>query len=270
MKKLRDKIAIETLKYALVNKWESISVDQVLKKLKINKKKISNLIKNEQDLLKNINRYFDDQILESSKLLEQTTSKDMIFEILMMRFDLLNQHRKSIKKIFNVFIKKPQKFFSLLPSFIESMISMSNISHIKIEGIVGNIKIKGLLIIYFSTFLVWTKDESNSLDKITAISGSGPAYYFIFIEYLETIARELGITSINAKKLVYQTALGSIELLVKDKRNAKQLKESIAIKGGTTEAAFNVFEKKSQFKKIIKKAIKAAYYRSIKLGKVKQ
>ena len=80
MKNLRDKIAIETLKYVLVNNWESISVDKILKKLRINKKKISNLIKNEQDLLKNINRYFDDQILESSKLLDRSTSKDMIFE----------------------------------------------------------------------------------------------------------------------------------------------------------------------------------------------
>ena len=83
----------------------------------------------------------------------------------MMRFDLLNLHRKSIIRIFKVFIKKPQKFIFLLPSFIESMISMSNISHIKIEGIIGNIKIKGLLIIYFATFLIWIKDESNSLDK---------------------------------------------------------------------------------------------------------
>ena len=58
MKKLRDKIAIETLKYTLVNKWESISIDKISKKLKINKKKISNLIKNKHDLLKNINRYF--------------------------------------------------------------------------------------------------------------------------------------------------------------------------------------------------------------------
>ena len=165
MRKLRDKIAIESLKYTLNNKWESISVDKISKKLRINKKKISNLIKNEQDLLKNINRYFDDQILESSKLLDRSTSKDMIFEILMVRFDLLNLHRKSIIRIFNVFIKQPRKFIFLLPSFIESMISMSNISHLKIEGIIGNFKIKGLLIIYFSTFLTWIKDESHSLDK---------------------------------------------------------------------------------------------------------
>ena len=64
MKKLRDKIAIETLKYTLVNKWESISIDKISKKLKINKKKISNLIKNKHDLLKNIYRYFDHQIFD--------------------------------------------------------------------------------------------------------------------------------------------------------------------------------------------------------------
>ena len=115
MKKLRDKIATETLKFLLFNKFESISIDKISKRSKINKKRISNLIKNEQDLLKNINRYFDDQILKSSKLLDKSTSKDMIFEVLMMRFDLLNKHRKSIVKIFNVFIKKPQKFIFLLP-----------------------------------------------------------------------------------------------------------------------------------------------------------
>jgi len=112
---------------------------------------------------------------------------------------------------------------------------------------------------------IWLKKESD-LDKITAISGSGPAYLFMFIEYFESVARDLGFTSVIAKQLVYQTALGSIELLVKDIRSAKQLKESIAVKGGTTEAAINVFEKNSLFKKIIKNAIKNAYHRSIKLG----
>ncbi len=171
MNKIRSKVAILTLQYILFNKWKTISVEKIFKKSKISKKKFSDLIKNKQDLLKNINQYFDDKILESSKLIDQSTSKDMIFEILMMRFDLLNQHRKSLIKIFNVFKGNPKEFVFLLPSFIESMILMSNISHIKNDGIVGNLKIKGLLIIYFSTFLIWIKDESTSLDKtMTALN----------------------------------------------------------------------------------------------------
>ena len=162
---MRAKIAMVTLKYILFNRWETMSIEQISKKSKISKKKITHFIKNKHDLLKNINHYFDDKILESSKLLDQSTAKDMIFEILMMRFDLLNQHRRSLIKMFDIFKKKPQDFLFLLPSFIESMILMCNISNIKINGIIGNLKIKGLLIIYFSTFLIWTKDESASLDK---------------------------------------------------------------------------------------------------------
>ena len=64
-----------------------------------------------------------------------------------------------------ILLTYPQEFILLLPSFIESMILMSNISHIKTKGIIGNFNIKGLLIIYFATFLVWIKDESDSLDK---------------------------------------------------------------------------------------------------------
>ena len=130
---MRAKIAIVTLKYILFNKWETLSIEHISNKSKVSKKKITHFIKNKHDLLKNINQYFDDKILESSKLLDQSTSKDMLFEILMMRFDLLNQHRRSLIKIFDIFKKKPHKFILLLPSFINSMILIEWKNIIKIE-----------------------------------------------------------------------------------------------------------------------------------------
>ena len=69
-----------------------------------------------------------------------------------------------------------------------------------------------------------------------------------------------------AKELIYQTAFGSIDLLLKSKKNPKTLKKNIAVKGGTTEAAINIFERKSQFKKIIGQALNAAYNHSKRLG----
>ena len=93
------------------------------------------------------------------------------------------------------------------------------------------------------------------------------AYYFLFIQYLELAAKELGLSSAIAKKLVYQTAFGSMKLLENDQRTAKQLQETIAVKGGTTEAAIKVLNHNNLFKKIIKKAIKEAFKHSIKLGK---
>ena len=89
----------------------------------------------------------------------------MIFEFLMMRFDLLQNFRKSIMSIFNSFKQKPKNFIFLLPSFIDSMTLIANTANLSIGGIKGNLKLKGLMIIYFSTFLIWYKDDTQSLDK---------------------------------------------------------------------------------------------------------
>jgi len=113
--------------------------------------------------------------------------------------------------------------------------------------------------------IYWLNKESD-IDKVTAVSGSGPAYYFLFIENLISGSIKLGLKKRVAEELVLQTAFGSIDLLLKSKKSAGELKRSIAIKGGTTEAAINIFERKAQFKKIINKALKAAYNRSKNLG----
>jgi len=113
--------------------------------------------------------------------------------------------------------------------------------------------------------VIWLKKESD-INKVTAISGSGPAYYFLFIEHLISKAVLLGLKPSVAKELIYQTGIGSLELLTKNHTSANELRKIIAVKGGTTEAAINVFEKNSKLKKIIGQAIEAAYYKAIKLG----
>ena len=108
--------------------------------------------------------------------------------------------------------------------------------------------------------------HEKELDKVTAISGSGPGYFFLFINFLEKAAAELGFNERILKQLVHQTALGSIRLLVSDNKSAEKLAQNIAIKGGTTEAAIKIFKKDNQLKKIINRAVKAAHKRAIELG----
>ncbi len=112
----------------------------------------------------------------------------------------------------------------------------------------------------------WFSNE-NELDKVTAISGSGPGYYFLFIDLLEKAAIKLGFTKKIAKELVYQTAFGSIKLLINNSKNAERLTNDIAIKGGTTEAAIRFFKKNDQLKNMIDKAVKTAHKRAVELGK---
>ena len=114
--------------------------------------------------------------------------------------------------------------------------------------------------------IFWLSKEID-LDKITAISGSGPGYFFLFIDILEKVAIKLGFSKKISKQLVYQTALGSVKLLVTGSKSAEELAKTIAIKGGTTEAAIKVFLDNNNFKKIINEAIYAAHKKSIELGK---
>ena len=118
MKNQQAKIAEETLLLLRKYEWKSISVDMIMRNLKINKKKIPEKIKNKNDLLQNINKYFDKQISIKIKSIEKSTSRDMIFEIFMIRFDLLNKYRNSIIKIFNFFKFIPKTFIKMIPSFI--------------------------------------------------------------------------------------------------------------------------------------------------------
>ena len=103
------------------------------------------------------------------------------------------------------------------------------------------------------------------VDAVTAVSGSGPAYFFYFIEALVDAAVQLGLDKKTAAKLVLKTALGSSKLLEAVKEEPSALRAKVTSKGGTTEAAVKVFESKN-LKDIVKEAVKEAYNRSKELS----
>ena len=159
-KQLIAKIALKILK---TKNWNNISLDEIKKKSKV--KSFDRLINNKQDVLKNINNYFDYNLSLISKNIEKSNNKDMIFEVLMMRFDILQNYRNSVISIFDSFKKKPQNIMFLLPDILESIILMISYTNISCKGVLGRLKIKGILVIYISSFLVWMKDDSPSLEK---------------------------------------------------------------------------------------------------------
>ncbi|OIO37732.1 MAG: pyrroline-5-carboxylate reductase [Candidatus Omnitrophica bacterium CG1_02_46_14] len=108
--------------------------------------------------------------------------------------------------------------------------------------------------------------QEKFLDLVTAVSGSGPAYFFLLAEKLIEAAYEMGMKAETAKRLVYQTALGSGKVLVESGEDPEDLIERVASKGGTTESALKVFQKQG-IGKIIQDAVKAAYQRSKEISK---
>lgn len=108
----------------------------------------------------------------------------------------------------------------------------------------------------------------RALDLVTAISGSGPAYFFLLAEKLIEAGHEMGLKVDIVKQLVYQTAFGSGKVMIHDPQDPEVLIERVASKGGTTEAALKVFQKQG-FGKVVQDAVKAAYKRSKEISQGK-
>lgn len=106
--------------------------------------------------------------------------------------------------------------------------------------------------------------KEKDFDAVTAISGSGPAYFFYLVEALIKSGVSFGLKRKVAEELAVKTAIGSMELLGRMGEDASLLRKKVASKGGTTEAAFKLFRKK-KLAKILEEGIKKARNRSKQL-----
>jgi len=112
---------------------------------------------------------------------------------------------------------------------------------------------------------LWVEDEAE-LDAVTAVSGSGPAYYFLLMEAMEKAALELGLTQETARLLVQQTALGAAKIALESAESPEQLRKRVTSPGGTTQRAIETFEQ-GGFTELVSKALHAARDRSIEMSK---
>ena len=103
-------------------------------------------------------------------------------------------------------------------------------------------------------------------DLVTAVSGSGPAYFFLMMELLAKAARQGGISEASAKLLATQTALGAARLAVVSPQSPEVLRKMVTSKKGTTEAALKVLFAK-QFPSIFSRALLQAVHRAKELSK---
>ncbi|MGZ4997881.1 MAG: pyrroline-5-carboxylate reductase [Methylobacter sp.] len=112
---------------------------------------------------------------------------------------------------------------------------------------------------------LWVDDEAE-LDAVTAISGSGPAYFFLLMEAMEKAALELGLGRETSRLLVQQTALGAAKIALESAESPEQLRKRVTSPGGTTQRAIETFEQ-GGFTELVSKALHAARDRSIEMSK---
>ncbi|CAN7194932.1 pyrroline-5-carboxylate reductase [Pseudomonas sp. GL-B-26] len=108
-------------------------------------------------------------------------------------------------------------------------------------------------------------DEEQQLDAVTAVSGSGPAYFFLLIEAMTAAGVKLGLPADIAAQLTLQTALGAAHMAVASDVDAAELRRRVTSPAGTTEAAIKSFQA-GGFEALVEKALGAAAHRSAEMA----
>jgi pyrroline-5-carboxylate reductase len=111
---------------------------------------------------------------------------------------------------------------------------------------------------------LWLDDEEQ-IDAVTAVSGSGPAYFFLLMEAMIAAGEQLGLTPATARALTLQTALGAAQMAITSDVDAAELRRRVTSPGGTTERAIAHFEQ-SGLREIVSGALQAAAVRSKELS----
>lgn len=108
-------------------------------------------------------------------------------------------------------------------------------------------------------------DNEDQIDAVTAVSGSGPAYFFLVMEAMIAAGKDLGLSEQVAKQLTLQTALGSAQMAITSDVEAAELRRRVTSPGGTTERAIGIMED-NNLRQIFAQAMQGAYQRSKELS----
>lgn len=113
---------------------------------------------------------------------------------------------------------------------------------------------------------LWVDDE-EAMDAVTALSGSGPAYFFLVMEALESAGEHLGLPRETARLLTLQTAFGAAKMALESAEEPAELRRRVTSPGGTTERAVQILQQ-HRLEDVFDEALRAAQRRSIELAKI--
>jgi pyrroline-5-carboxylate reductase len=162
---------------------------------------------------------------------------------------------------------KTNPVIRVMPNILAAIGAGVSVYTISKQVTAENITLTEAILKSFSKVVIQVADE-KTLDAATAIHGSGPAYVFLFMEYIIQSAIKLGINEQDAKQLVLATFLGSADYALQSQESLSKLRKSVTSPGGTTEAALTTLDEK-QLSEIIDSAIHAAFNRATELANEK-
>lgn len=176
-KKIKQSAVHAALDLAAEQGWENVDLKGIAKHAKLNLSDLHDYFDDKFDILAAYGRMVDKQVLENATAGEldndALSCRDRLFDILMDRFDTLNDHRAGVISVLDAFKYDPKHAVISLPHLGRSMTWMLEAAGIPTNGIKGSLKIAGLTGLYLKVLRVWVKDDSVDMGKTMSALDKG-------------------------------------------------------------------------------------------------
>ncbi len=163
----REKIVLCALDLAAKNGWDSVTLADIAEHCKIPLSDLYDSVEDKADILTAFGRMIDKKVMENFSV-DGESARDNLFDILMERFDALNEHREGLSSILESFKCDPKQLVIGMPHVCRSMSWMLEACGISTSGIKGAVRVAGLSGLYLKTLRVWLKDNTADMAKVMA------------------------------------------------------------------------------------------------------
>lgn len=164
---LKQKILVSALHLAVEQGWEYTTLRDIAEHAEVSASDLYDAIDDKNDILVILGRKIDKETMGNIDFSDDgaTNSRDRLFDIMMDRYEALNEYREGVVSIFESFKYDPKQAVISMPHLCKSMGWMLEVSGIETAGIKGALKVVGLTGVYIKVLKVWAEDESEDLSK---------------------------------------------------------------------------------------------------------
>ncbi|HPF78156.1 MAG TPA: TetR family transcriptional regulator [Alphaproteobacteria bacterium] len=169
-KSLKDRVVDAALALAAEEGWNDVSFEQIAAAAQADMAEAREYFDDKTDILVAYGRRVDRQVLESASFDDENnmSTREKLFDLLMERFDVLNENREAIVSILSSFRGDPKQAVVSLPHLAKSMTRTMEAAGVDTEGAAGAIKVTGLIGVYLYVVRTWKEDESADMARTMA------------------------------------------------------------------------------------------------------
>lgn len=169
----RTKIIAVALELAAEGQWPVVELADIIEKAGVSTADVSGLFDEKTDVLAAYDRIVNNRAIEETDLNDDLPCRDKLFDLVMERFDILNENRVALLNILSGFKGDPKEALLSFPHLGKSMARLLDASGLQTSGISGALRVAGMVGLYLYTVKIWKDDDSPDMGKTMAALDKG-------------------------------------------------------------------------------------------------